>query len=199
MKPGPVNADDTDLILAYAAGSKPAFATPVERHGAWVYAAARRRLGRDRLAEDAAQVVFVGLATEAGAWTAVRRGPLAAWLFHVVHFTCARLQRTRQRQAALEQAARTALPRADAAGPAPAELLAMMEDAIARLPAVERDWVVRRFYQDQTFARVGHATGVTAEAARKRVGRALAEVRRTTSVRRRASTSSSGSTAARTA
>jgi hypothetical protein len=56
-------------------------------------------------------------------------------------------------------------------------LLALLEDAIAQLPEVERDAVIRRFYQRQDFASIGAALNLTAEAARKHVTRSLAKLR----------------------
>jgi hypothetical protein len=54
----------------------------------------------------------------------------------------------------------------------------LLDDAIARLPALAREAIVRRFYQQASLAEVARALGTTAEAARKRVTRAVSRLRR---------------------
>jgi RNA polymerase sigma factor (sigma-70 family) len=179
MKVDAVEPDDLDLLTSYQRdGVESAFARLVERHNQWIFAAARRRLGDDHLADDATQAVFVVLATKAAELIASRRGSLSAWLFHVMHFTCTRLRRSQSRRSALEETAGPTLVRNDADDAAvDGPLLLLMEDCISQLSAMEREMVVRRFYQRQTFAQIGSALNVSTEAARKRVGRSLAEVR----------------------
>ena len=169
----PLEPNDIELLTAYARDrNERAFARLVERHGRWIAAAARRRLGDDHLADDATQAVFLVLAEKASALVASTRGSLSPWLFHVMHFTSARLRRSRLRQLAREASAEPARPREDE------PVVALLEECVAELPAADREVVVRRFYRGETFAEIGAALGTTADAARKRVGRALAEVRR---------------------
>jgi len=56
-------------------------------------------------------------------------------------------------------------------------LLMLLEDSIAQLPAEDRDAVVRRFYRGEDWTSIGTALAIGADAARKRVGRALLAVR----------------------
>jgi RNA polymerase sigma factor (sigma-70 family) len=174
-----VELDDIQLLVAYQCdGDESAFTQLVERHSQWIFAAARRRLGDDHLADDAAQAVFIVLADKASQLVVSKRGSLSAWLFHVMHFTCARLRRSQSRQAQLEELVAPVRARNDndsivADGP----LLLLMEESIAQLPAVEREMVVRRFYRRQSFAEIGAALRTTSEAARKRVSRSLAEIK----------------------
>src|SRR5205814_876055 len=79
-------------------GDDAAFARLVERHRAWLFAAARRRLEDDHLADDAMQAVFIVLSTKARQLVQTETPSLAGWLFQVAHFTCSRLRRTRSRQ-----------------------------------------------------------------------------------------------------
>ena len=171
--------EDIQLLLAYRRdGDESAFAQLVRRHGQWIFAASRRRLGDDHLADDAVQAVFIVLADRAADLIASKRGSLSAWLFHVMHFTCARLRRTQSRQAELEKAAAPVRAQPDSESiNADLPLILLMEDSIAQLAAVERELIVRRFYRRQNFAEMGQAVGLTAEAARKRVSRSLAEIK----------------------
>jgi RNA polymerase sigma factor (sigma-70 family) len=166
----------TDLeLLSHFAHDKHdlAFTNLVARHRAWIFAACRRRLGDDHLADDATQAVFLILAEKAPALAHAETCPLSAWLFRVLHFTVSRIKRTRDRQQRIEQ---TALqPRGEA--PLPTELLALLEDTIAQLTPIDREAIIRRFYQRQDFAAVGSALNITAEAARKRITRCLQSVK----------------------
>jgi RNA polymerase sigma factor (sigma-70 family) len=135
-------------------------------------------LNDDHLADDATQAVFVVLLSKAAQLVGSKRGSLSAWLFHVVHFTCARLRRSQSRQAELEELAGPARVRENADGfSSDGALLLLLEDSIAQLPAVEREMIVGRFYRRQSFAEIGAAMGISAEAARKRVSRSLAETK----------------------
>lgn len=101
-----VKYDDFELLAAYESNrDESAFADLVNRHSSWLLAAAQRSLGDQHLAEDAVQAVFVILAEKAGELSRPRQKSLAAWLFHVMHFTCARLRRTQMRQARREREA----------------------------------------------------------------------------------------------
>lgn len=170
---------DIELLRSYVASrDESAFAQLVERHSEWIFSAARRRLRDDHLADDAVQAVYVVLASKAAQLVESKRGSLSAWLFHVMHFTCARLLRSQSRRAALEELAGPALSRDDADRLSQdGRLLLLMEDSIALLPTLERETVIRRFYQRESFAEIGHALNISAEAARKRVSRALLEIK----------------------
>jgi RNA polymerase sigma factor (sigma-70 family) len=150
----------------------------VERHHDWIYRAARRRLGDDHLADDAAQAVFIVLIAKTPELILSQRGSLSAWLFHVVHFTCARMRRTQSRKARIEQAAGEELGRTkDPGNRFDDRLLLLLEDGVAQLPPAERELIVRRFYRHQRLGEIGRAFGISPDAARKRVNRAITEVK----------------------
>src|ERR1700728_1119717 len=174
-----VELDGVELLAAYHRdGNESAFAELVERHSTWIFAAARRRLRDDHLADDATQAAFVVLAGKAEQLIASRRGSLSAWLFHVVHFTCARLRRSQIRQMELEHLAdRDLVPEERKAVAGNEPLLLLLEDCIAQLPADLREMIVRRFYRRQRFAEIGKAMRLSSEAVRKRVSRTLEEIR----------------------
>src|SRR4051812_20812191 len=90
-----MNKDDLELLRAFARDAdEAAFAQLVQRHTGWLFAAARRRLQDDHLADDATQAAFVVLAEKAPQLVASDKCMLAAWLFQVMHLTCGRLRRT---------------------------------------------------------------------------------------------------------
>jgi RNA polymerase sigma factor (sigma-70 family) len=171
-----VEPGDIELLRLYEErGEESAFAQLVKRHGGWIFAAARRRLGDEHLADDATQAVFVVLAGKASQLVESKEGSLAGWLFHVMHFACGRVRRSQMRRAEREEAART---RGDADVFSPdGALLLLMEDSIAQLGAEDRELIVRRFYQRESFAEIGDGMKISAEAARKRVGRVLTDIR----------------------
>ena len=116
-----------ECLWAYAVdGDAAALGQLIDRHAGWITAAARRRLGDEHLAEDAAQAVFLLLASKAVDILQSDRASIAAWLFHAMHLTCCRLGRARDRRECHEAQAQRdrsrSLPRD--------ELRAMLEDAI---------------------------------------------------------------------
>ena len=81
------------LLLAEFLGSQSeqAFAELVARHGSYVQAIARRRLGNSGLADDAAQQVLILLSKKAK--TLVNHPCLKAWLHRATVFEAANLAR----------------------------------------------------------------------------------------------------------
>jgi hypothetical protein len=59
----------------------------------------------------------------------------------------------------------------------------VLEDCVAKLRRPEREAVLLRFYEQKSFAEVGDALGITEEAARKRVSRAVEKLRDVLSAR----------------
>lgn len=179
---------DAELMLRYAAeGDRAAFAVLVRRYWGLVVAAGRRQVGGDAaLADDVAQAVFIVLARKAGS---IRPDlPLPAWLLGVARHAARNATKMRARQQHHERIAAQlrldqelmAIPPADAAV-ADAEHLrharGLLDESIARLPAIERSGVVLHFFAGQTHEQVGRALGLSAEAARKRVARGLEKMR----------------------
>ena len=98
-------ASDTELLRRYAEDhSEAAFAELVSRHVGLVLAAALRQVaGATHRAQDAAQMVFVALARQAGPLS--RRTEIVGWLYTSTHHVAAKLKRTEQRRALREQEA----------------------------------------------------------------------------------------------
>jgi RNA polymerase sigma factor (sigma-70 family) len=165
---------DIQCLRSYAIdGNAAAFAQVVDRHAGWITAAAQRRLRDRHLGEDAAQAVFMLLASKAPHIVNSQQSSIGAWLFHAMNLTCSRLQRSQTRRQRLEsrsqRTVRGELPSDDLRG--------MLEDAIAQLPPLDRQAIVRRFYQGMDYQTIASELECTAEAVRKRIARALVSAR----------------------
>ncbi len=168
--------DDGRLLRRFAKeGSEEAFAALTKRHLGLVYAVCRRELESNEAAEDATQAVFLLLAQKA---KTLRAGPsLAGWLFQTSRFVARNARTQAARRAHYEgKAAAMQSPTKDNA--AWADIEPLLNQSLAALPARDREGVLLRFFQGLTFAEMGASLGLSEEAARKRVGRALEKLRR---------------------
>jgi len=192
LEPHPAAATDHELLARYVReGAHDAFATLVERYVAMVYAAARRSLGPydQGDAEDVAQAVFILLARKA-ATIRPDRTSLASWLYHAARLTAANARRDAGRRRRHEQQAGETMrqhlaslssPSASSSTAAPlvwAEIEERLDDALARLRPHDREALVLRFLASRSLRDVGDAVGISEDAARVRVNRALERLRR---------------------
>ena len=153
----------------------------VRRHIHFVYGAARRQLpaGYQAYAEDVTQAVFMLLIHKS---PRVRSdAALAVWLHRAAGYAAANARRMLVRQANRDR--RAARPEAQVNpshstdGEEYRELLPVLDEAIDRLPARDRSGVVMCFFQRRTYGQIGAVMGITEEAARKRVSRAVDRLR----------------------
>jgi RNA polymerase sigma factor (sigma-70 family) len=170
---------DWELIELYAkSGSEPAFAELVRRHLGWVHSVAMRQVRQPQLAEEVAQSVFVLLARKAGS---LRSGTiLGGWLFRTTCFVGSRALRAEQRQKNREQTASsmiaaTTLPEENEA--AWQRLEPHLDQVVAALSEPDRAAILLRFYEKQPLLEVGRRLGISEEAAKKRVSRAVDKMR----------------------
>jgi RNA polymerase sigma factor (sigma-70 family) len=175
---------DADLLRAYALGGDAgAFGELAGRHVDWIYSAALRMTGSGALAEDVTQGVLLALAQKAGE---LQRHPsLGAWLFRATRFgaqTALRGERRRKVHEGAAMAMRTLESGRDT-GAEWEEVLPRLDAAIAGLAAGEREVILLRFYQQLTLVEVGRRLGISEEAARKRVDRAVGRLRRVLGMR----------------
>ncbi len=168
---------DAELLRQYIKeGSEAAFGELVRRYLGLVYSAAMRQAAGDRsLAEDATQAVFIILA---------RQGPLlvgheslAGWLHTCTRYTTLRVLRGARRRQARELKA-AAMEINEAPKTSWDEVRPILDEAVGSLNPVDRQAVLLRFFQGRSHREVGAALGVTEDAARVRVDRALEKLRR---------------------
>ncbi len=172
-------SDDGQLLRTYTEiRSDEAFRLLVERHGRWVFAAAYRQLRDSHLAQDATQVVFILLARRAFNMKGDPR-QLPGWLFQTLQYTVKNMRRAKARRSRHEDAAAALHDTVSEPTPERLDQIAMQLDAaVGRLSRPDRTVILLRFYQDYTFGQVGEVLGVSEDAARKRVNRAVTALRR---------------------
>jgi RNA polymerase sigma factor (sigma-70 family) len=168
---------DAELLRAYAAGrSETAFAELVHRHVDFTYSAARRMVRDPHLAEDVTQAVFVALAVKAGQLT--DRGHLSGWLHRTARNIAAQTVRAIERRRAREQEAAimTELlsPESESSWQA---IAPQLDAALDELGEADRDALVLRYFYKQSAEEMGRGLGISAEAAQKRVNRAMDRLR----------------------
>ncbi|HEY7120352.1 MAG TPA: sigma-70 family RNA polymerase sigma factor, partial [Tepidisphaeraceae bacterium] len=177
---------DHDLLREYAtSGSHAAFAGIVERHVDLVYAAARRQVGGDaHLAEDVTQTVFLLLADKARR-DRIRPGVIiAGWLYTATGYAAANLRRAESgrrrhewRAGILSGALQNGRDREDGEPSGWNQVEPLLDEALSCLCRAEREAVLLKFMQGKSHRAVGEAMGISEEAARKRVGRAIERLR----------------------
>ena len=169
--------NDMALLRQYAVGnSDAAFAALVSRHVNLVYSAALRKTRNPDAAEEITQAVFVILAQKAARIPA--KTILPGWLYQTARWTASSFLRSEARRARREQEAymQTELQNAGS-DEAWAQLAPLLEDAMGQLDEKERGAVVLRFFSGKSFAEVAMDSGVTENAAKKRVARAMEKLR----------------------
>ncbi len=169
-----METSDHDLLRIFVTRrSEDAFRQMVDRHLNLVFATARRIVGDPQLAEEVAQGVFMLLARKAGEIQADQ--PLAAWLYHATRYQSLNASRAEGRRRQREQTA-LAMQTTESA-PEPELITAELEGAMDELPPEDRDALVLRFLDNRQLRDVGTELGISEEAARKRVSRALEKLR----------------------
>jgi RNA polymerase sigma factor (sigma-70 family) len=167
---------DLELLSAYVRErSQVAFAQLVERHTDLVFSVARRQMRDSHLAEDVVQQVFILLAVKA---PRLRRDTIvSAWLYRATCHIASDTLRKEGRRLRREKAASEYLDAPEECKHPPTIAL-ILEEAIQRLSATDQAVLVLRFFEDKSFEQVGDAMKLSADAAQKRVARALEKLRR---------------------
>ena len=171
--------NDRELLQRYTADRcETAFAELVSRYVDLVYSAALRQVGGDAaLAQDVTQNVFIDLARKASSLS--RRTLLSGWLYTSARYAASNLVRAEQRRRAREEEANTMHEPPTDATPEPAweQLRPVLDAAMHELTEPDRNAVLLRYFEGRQLADVGARLGLTEDAARKRIGRALDKLR----------------------
>ena len=165
--------------MTQTAAAPPTDQSLIQRHYPWVRAAALRQVRDPTLADDVAQAVFIVM---------MRKRPslpsdaaVAGWLFQTTRYAAAHALRSQRRRAYHEAKAARSADEMRTNEPPPSDewdaIAPLLDESVARLRNEDREAVLLRFYQQKTFNDVGAAMGISAEAARKRVDRAIEKLR----------------------
>ena len=167
------------LLRRYAQeDSQEAFAALTARYLSLVYSVCLREVHDPDLAQDVTQAVFLLLARTAPAFRS--KTALPGWLFRTARFAAQNARTREQRRRHYEEKATQMMQQQnEGAGDAAwSEIEPVLNSALAALREGERECVLLRFFQGLSFAETGTALGLSEEAARKRVTRALEKMQR---------------------
>ena len=170
-------SDDMVLVRQYAQSqSESAFATLLTRHVPLVYSAALRQTRDPHLAEDITQAVFIILARKAG-----RLSPktiLSGWLYRTTQYVTANTLHAEYRRLRRETRAHMESVADKESGDSVwQEMLPLLDEAMERLRATERDALVLRYFENRSLREVAVGLGLQERAAQKRVARSLEKLR----------------------
>lgn len=165
--------DDRDLLESFAThGDQAAFQTLVCRHLDAVHAVARRVTCNEELAKDVTQNTFIRLTRRASSIT--RQLSLSAWLHRTARSLAIDLVRAEERRRRLESKAQPPGAEREIAWE---ELAPFVDGLVEKLPAADREAVLLRYYRGRSHGEIGRRLGLSENAARQRVLRALERLR----------------------
>jgi RNA polymerase sigma factor (sigma-70 family) len=175
--------DDLELLWEYArSGSNDAFATVASRYIDLIYSAALRQVNGDtHVAQDVTQAVLIILMNKAAKLPAGT--VLAGWLLKVTRFAALdamKLQRRRnkyERQAAEMRSEAASQAESAADEPRWQSIAPHIDTALLTLRSLDRDAITLRYLLGKTPEEIAWVMGVSEEAARQRVSRALGRLR----------------------
>lgn len=181
--PAADHGSSLDDLQRYArTGDTDAFGKVVRRHINIVYSFCRRQLNDPAVADDATQAVFILLAKKAS--TIRDPAKLTPWLFEAARYCCANARRAAARRAKHEREAakqRSEIRSTDD----PMNNLHLDDDALnaelhqglVTMRDKDRQVLLLRYFEQRSHREVGQLLGVSEEAAKHRVVRAVDKLR----------------------
>jgi RNA polymerase sigma factor (sigma-70 family) len=172
-----VSMTDFELLQRYGRQrSEEAFATLVSRYSDLVYSIATRQVQSRHLAEEITQAVFLTLAQKARSLP--EQTILSGWLFRTTRFVANNAVKREARRAKREELASITMHNEpESASEQWQEVAPELDNCLADLSEEDRCAVLLRFFEHKSLAEVGAALAISEEAARKRIGRALDQLR----------------------
>jgi len=170
--------DDWQLLNEYSTrNSEEAFRALADRYAGLVYHAALRQVRHPHLAQDVTQAVFIALTHKAAGLS--NHVVLSGWLLRATRFAVLNLSRqeTRRRLHEQEACAMEIPPESSEAGAVWEQISPHLDDALNRLSKTDRAAVAIRYFENKSHKEVAQALGVSEEAAKRRVSRAVDKLR----------------------
>jgi RNA polymerase sigma factor (sigma-70 family) len=168
---------DQQLLGDYARDrSEAAFGELVRRHVDLTYSVALRLVRDPHLAEDVTESVFVALAQNAARLAG--HPVLSGWLHRAARNVAAQTVRSEVRRRAREQEAATMNELLSTPAEASWDPFAQhLDTAMAELDDMDRDAVLLRYFERKSAQEMAGILGISADAAQKRVSRAVEQLR----------------------
>jgi RNA polymerase sigma factor (sigma-70 family) len=171
-----VKMNGSDLLTAYRTSrSEGAFTELVRRYTNLVYSVAHRRLADPSLAEEVTQAVFLRLAKAAPKIT--HDAALVAWLHRTTVHVAIDAWRSESRRRAREQNAAAMEPTPVEDARLWSEMAPQLDEALNQLGDEDREAVLLRFFAQKRMREVGQALGISEDAAKMRISRAIDRLR----------------------
>jgi RNA polymerase sigma factor (sigma-70 family) len=171
---------DAQLLREYAhRGDEAAFREIVQRHTDFIYSAALRQTDSPDQARDVTQSVFTDLARKAAPLSKKfsPESSLAGWLYRSTRFAVLKSLRAERRRLVYETKAMEHLVTTAEPPPDWENIRPLLDEAMSALTDEDREALLLRFFKDHDLHSVGHALGVSDDAAQKRISRALEKLR----------------------
>lgn len=169
------NKNDKELLQEYVQfASEAAFEELVRRHVNMIYCTALRELRGDTAsAEELTQLAFIELSRKAP--ELVLHPAPAGWLYTSVRWIAANLRRAEDRRhnRQTEYHAMSQTHPSESADATWQQVRPVLDETLHELDEADRSAIVLRFFEDLSLKKVGEQLGVSENAARMRVDRAL--------------------------
>ena len=163
---------DWQLLREYVkTGSEQAFTEIVSRYTGMVYSVSLRWMTDPHLAQDVTQAVFIVLARDAR--KIHRKVLLSGWLFNTAKHASLNALKMRQRRQKYESQAGETLYETDEENREWKEIAPLLNEAMAWLGKEDRQAVLLKFFEKKSLKEIGIELGLSEDAARKRIDRAL--------------------------